>query len=174
MMISSRSKPPGLLRRLFQFRIGTRGQQWSVLKLLQGGVLAVVMMTIVWGVVQTTREQIPPSHVYSVTCETLSSAYAAAQTPESFVVEALLVPMEFEAESLAQCAGLPSYTSVNLHCRKAYCYDPKTGDSLDATSKCRKNSPCSEMGFYEGQTIKICMNCPNLELCEVWFGETEC
>lgn len=163
-----------MLRKLLKVRIGTKGQQWTVMQLLQAGVISMTMLIIVWGVVDSTREQIPPSHVYAVTCETMSSAYAAAQTGESFVKEALLVQQEIDASALEYCGGLPSDTHVNLFCRRAYCFDPKTGDSLDVVSKCRKNSPCSEMGFYAGETIKICINCPNLELCEVWFGETEC
>jgi len=152
-------------------RIGSRGQQWTVMQMLQGGVLAMVMLVIVWGVVQSVKDQTPKSDIYSVTCEILGSAFAARGTGEYFNREALLVEQEIFADSLIQCSGLPQGTPLKLFCKQAYCL--KDGESLDRANDCRQHSPCSEMAFAAGETAHVCTVCDDDE-CRVWFGETEC
>ena len=151
--------------------IGSKGQQWEVMKLLQGGVIAMLMFVVVYGVITSVQGQIPQSDVYSVTCELLGSAYAAGGTGEYFVREALLVEQGFDTDALVQCSGLPSGITLNLFCSKAYClYD---GEPLNRGSKCRLHSPCSQMDLVAGKTINVCSSC-DIDECRVWFGESEC
>jgi len=152
-------------------RFGSRGQQWTAMQMLQGGVLAMVMLVIVWGVVQSAKDQTPKADVYSVTCEILGSAFAARDTGQHFTREALLVEQEIFANSLLQCSGLPMGTPVKLFCQQAYCL--KDGESLDRTNDCRQHSPCSEMALAAGETADVCTVCKDGE-CQVWFGETAC
>ncbi|MCK4327703.1 MAG: hypothetical protein KAW41_04470 [Candidatus Diapherotrites archaeon] len=152
-------------------KIGSRGQQWEVMKLLQGGVIAVLMLIVVYGVVSSVRGQTPRSDVYSVSCEILGSAYAARGTGERFVREALLVEQEIFSEALVQCSGLPSGTSVKMMCKHAFCLHD--GEPLNRGSDCRLHSPCSSMEFVAGDTINVCAVCDEGE-CRIWFGESEC
>ena len=151
--------------------IGSKGQQWEVMKLLQGGVIAVMMLIIVYGVVSSVKDRAPQSDVYTVTCEMLGSAYAARGTGEWFVREALLVEQEIGAQALIQCSGLPTGAELNLFCQKAFCIHDE--EPLNRGSDCRLHSPCTEMGFVAGETIPVCAICDDDE-CRVWFGEDEC
>lgn len=148
-------------------RIGSRGQQFTVLQLLQGAVIAMAMLLIVYGVVQYTKDQAPTSDVYSVTCEVLSSAFAARGTGEHFNREAMLTSQEVSATSLVQCSGLPIGTTVGMHCTKPFCL--VAGEPAD----CGQHTPCPEIEFAAGQTIPVCAICDEDE-CRVWFGEKEC
>lgn len=160
---------------MFLFVLGSRGQQWAVMKLLQAGVIAVVMLTIVWGVVQHAKDQTPQSDIYSVTCEMLGDAYAARDTGEHFTREALLVEQELNSIALIQCSGLPSGVRLKLLCEQSFClYE---GKPLDRSNNCREHSPCTSMEFVSGQTTDICAICYEdgpTDVCDIWFGESTC
>ncbi|MBN3037560.1 MAG: hypothetical protein JW834_03885 [Candidatus Diapherotrites archaeon] len=154
--------------------LGSRGQQYTVFQLLQGAILAAVMLTIVWAVVSSVHGQIPTSDVYSVSCELLGSAFSAAGTGTYFTREALLVEQDFGADALAQCAGLPSAgVTVGLVCERPYCfYD---GEPLDEGGECSSYTRwCDGMGFVSGDRIDVCTICPEWDKCFVVFGADEC
>lgn len=151
---------------------GSRGQSYAVLKLLQGGVLAVVMLTIVYGVIQFAEDRRPSSDVYSVGCELLGSAYAARGTGEHFTRDALLVEEGITSHSMVQCSGLPAGTTVNLICEKPFCIHHD--EQVDTTGECTLYQPCFSMDFVAGSMIPVCAKCTNDGACNLWFGESEC
>ncbi len=149
-----------------------RGQSYAVLKLLQGAVIAVVMLTIVYGVIKFVEDRRPSSDIYSVSCELLGSAYAARGTGEHFSRQALLVEQEVSSSSLIQCSGLPAGTTLNLLCNKAFCIH--NDEQVTDTGDCTLHSPCFSMRFVAGNMVPICASCSTDGFCNLWFGESEC
>lgn len=155
--------------------LNQKGQQYSVFKLLQGGILSMMMLMIVYGIVTSVSEQVPESSPFSISQEILSSAYQAAGTDVYFTRESLLVEQEFEAESLKIAAGLPRgrTPTVGLICRKAFCeYD---GEPLTGQGDCSSfQNACNSMKFISGDNTPICAICTSYDKCYVVFGEREC
>ncbi|MFC2174414.1 hypothetical protein ACFLQ2_00905 [archaeon] len=142
------------------------------MKLLQGGVIAVVMLMVVYGVVQSVREQAPAASVFFVTSELLSSAYAGRETGVNFVREAILEEEEFSSEALVFKSGLPSNVDVFMHCRHPYCLEGEV--PVTVLGKCGLvTSRCTTMGFAPGESIDVCVVCEENK-CHAWFGETVC
>ncbi len=152
--------------------IGSKGQQWEVMKLLQGGVIAVLIFSVVFAVVSYTKGQTPQADVYSVSCEIIGDAFAARDTKQYFVREAMLVEQEVDSLALIHCSGLPSSgVTLNLHCVQGFCvYD---GKHLDGRNDCDVGRGCNHMSFVEGATISVCAICED-DACSLWFGENEC
>ena len=152
--------------------VGSRGQSYAVLKILQGAVLAVVMLTIVYGIIHFAEDRRPSSDIYSVSCELLSSAYAARGTGEHFTRQALLVEQEVSSSSLVQCSGLPAGTTLNLLCKRAFCIH--SDEQVTETGECGLYQPCFSMRFVAGDMVPVCATCTNDGECNIWFGEKEC
>ena len=152
--------------------IGSRGQSYAALKLLQGGVLAMVMLVIVYGVIHFAEDRRPSSDVYSVSCEILSSAYAARGTNEYFTRDAMLVEQEVDASALMHCSGLPAGTTVNMICKRPFCIHDE--EPVTDSGDCTLYQPCFSMGFVSGNLVPVCATCTNDGACNVWFGESEC
>jgi len=152
---------------------GSRGQSYAVLKILQGAVLALVMLSIIYGVIHFAEDRRPSSDIYSVSCELLSSAYAARGTGEHFTRQALLVEQGISSSALVQCSGLPAGTTLNLLCKKPFCIH--NDEQVSDTGECSPNShACFSMEFVAGSMIPICATCTNNGACNLWFGEKEC
>jgi len=155
--------------------LNQKGQQYTVFKLLQGAILAMMMLTIIYGIVNSVSEQVPESSPFSISMEILGSAYQAAGTGVYFTRDSLLLDQEFEATALKVAAGLPRgrTPTVSFVCRKPFCiYDDKP---LTGQGDCSSfQSACSDMAFISGDKIPICAICTSYDKCYVVFGEREC
>ena len=167
--VPRREAPPS-----WKFHMGSKGQQWSVLKLLQGAVIAVTMLVIIWGVVDTVWSNTPDADTYTVSCEILSSAYAAAGTGHSFTRQGLLKDQTFESDALVKCAGLPTgRMDVKMYCENSYCL--YNGRPVTDTHSCsRPPNGCSELEFISGENIDICAKCSDYRHCDIWYGNKNC
>jgi len=152
-----------------------KGQYYTVFKLLQGAIIASVMLLIVYGVIQSLHGQVPSSDPFTISAELLSSAYAAAGTGKYFTKQALLVEQSFEAESVRAKAGLPSDTEVKFVCKKPYCIDQFEMVPVTEAGSCQSiHDACTAIGFEAGDKIWICAKCVDTRRCYVFFGEKEC
>lgn len=152
-----------------------KGQYYTVFKLLQGAIIASVMLIIVYGVIQSLHGQVPSSDPFSISAELLSSAYAAAGTEKSFTKQALLIEQSFEADALRAKAGLPSDTDVGFVCTEPYCIDQTSYLPVTESYTCQSMyESCSAIGFEPGDKIWICAKCVDTTKCYVYFGEREC
>lgn len=147
-----------------------KGQSFSVFKILQGAIVAMMMLGIIYGVINTLRQEQPGSDLFTVTTELLSSAYAARGTGQTFTREANLEQQSFSTEAVKNHAGVG--VKVVFYCDKPYCLEPGTDEYNDGCEYSEGGQGCKEIGFKSGAQIPICVTCPSE--CQVFFGEHEC
>lgn len=144
-----------------------RGQASTVFKLLQGGVIAMVMLGIIFGIINTLRQQQPGSGLVSVSKELLSSAYSARGTGEAFTRKANLEDKYLTAEGLEKASGIG--WEVFFFCDKRYCVKEEEDERKD----CSFDDGCKNLRFKKGAQITVCAICEKQE-CQLFFGEKNC
>ncbi len=147
-----------------------KGQAFSVFKILQGAIVAAMMLGIIYGVINTVRQEQPGSDLFTVTTELLSSAYAARGTGQTYTREANLEQQSFTTGAVKNHAGIG--VDVHFYCDKPYCLEPGSDDYNDKCEYREGGRGCKEISFRAGAQIPICVTCP--ADCQVFFGEHVC
>ena len=151
-----------------RFMLGRKGQAYDAMKFLQGGVIAVVLLGIIYGGIQLVKDYEPGSDVEHVTAGLLSSAYSAAGTGVSFTRRGRLVQEIITNEGLKSLAGIDN-PNLNIY---FHCVLP-VGTGLNHKS-CDSNNGVSGVQLKEGTTIPICVVCGSLKRCDVYLGKDKC
>ena len=164
--------------------IGSKGQAYAAMKLLQGGVIALVLLGIIYGALQMVKEYEPGSDILTVSGELLASAYSAAGTGRRFTRQAKVKSEFITSESIKQKAGIddPSLT-LNMYCRIPIAkYTDDAGRSGECTDFCGWDSqsgpygqgPCDKLMIEQGSMIDVCVYCPGFNKCQVVLGTKDC
>ena len=139
--------------------LNSRGQGFAVFEMLQGAVIAIVMLGLVYGVILMVQGRFVSSDPLTIGSKMLSSAYASAGTSSAiFRGKAHLADQEFTVNSLLRKAGVPDGTAIKVVCKGSYCDSPgvfTSGDNL--------------VSFHGEDNIEVCAVCANLGSCVVNF-----
>ncbi len=154
--------------------VGNRGQAYDALKLMQGAIVAVVLLGMIYGALQLVKSYEPGSDVLSISASLLSSAYAAAGTGQSFSRKAKLTPQFITGEAVKQKAGIDDPDlNVYFQCKYPVGTVPKGGGGEQPCTYCKGNS-CQEITIKEGTEIDVCVYCEDIFDCYVVLGTNEC
>ncbi len=148
--------------------LGSRGQAFDAMKFLQGAIIAVVLLGIVYGALQMVKQYEPGSDVLTISADLLASAYSAAGTGISFTREAKLKPMQIDGDSVKEKAGIDDNNLKVEFC----CDQPVAKEAIEGT--CGKTRCVRSITLEKGATIPICVVCDNLEQCYIHLGARDC
>lgn len=150
-----------------------KGQAFAAMKLVQGAVIALVLLGIVYGVVSTLRSREPGSDVLTISADLLASAYAAAGTGQSFSRKAKLKGQFVTGDSIKQKAGIDDPgLNVKFHCDIPVGYTLNRGRKSDCETYKDKTYP--ELFLKEGSTIDVCVSCQSTTQCTIYLGARTC
>ncbi|GEM_PF-3639640 len=149
-----------------------KGQAFTAMKLVQGAIIALVLLAIVYGVVSTIKSREPGSDVLSVSADLLASAYAAAGTGQSFSRKAKLKAQFITSDAIKEKAGIDDPNLVvNIRCEIPVGYELKNGRKVD----CQTHTDVSYDSLFlkEGTEIDVCVTCKSNE-CYIYLGTSKC
>ncbi len=146
---------------------GNKGQAYDAMKFLQGGVIAVVLLGIVYGGLQIVRQYEPGADVAHVAAGLLSSAYSAAGTGVGFSGKARLKPMQLTGEGIKALAGIDNDNlHVNFRCSQPV--------GTYKGEVCSRNVDYKEVQLSRGGVIYICVICSSASDCVIYLGSSSC
>ena len=149
-------------------RTNQRGQAYTAFKLLQGAMIAIIFIGIVYGILAMVQSYFFESDPFTISSRLLSSAYAAAKQgkPEQFTGEAKLKEEDFSPNSLKNKAGVPKTVNVVLECDLPISDTCKPGVRVSSQNK---------LIHFEGSyKIGVCAMCSTTKSCNIVYGSGAC
>ncbi len=154
--------------------MNARGQAFTAMKLVQGAIIALVLLGIVYGALNLVKQYEPGSDVLTISADLLSSAYEAAGTGQSFTRDAKLRAQFLTGKAIKEKAGIddPSLVIVFQCALPVGTYGGK-----DCTDECKYGGSegCDSLMLKSGSTIPVCVYCSSQSpKCFVVLGARSC
>ena len=143
-----------------------KGQYYTIFKLLQGAVFAMVFLAILWGVIQAFSN-LPRSTVMDIAPEVLRNAYSAQPTKEPFTRVARLSKGILTETYLREAAKIPKEVKIEIYCMDYFC-NPKCEYNFSGSG----NSPCEQVSIDGEGDVTICSCCTSTT-CGVFISSEE-
>ncbi len=162
--------------------LGKKGQAFTAMKLVQGAIIALVLLGIVYGALNLVKQYEPGSDVLTISADLLSSAYEAAGTGQSFSRKAKLKQQFLTGESVKERAGIDD-PNLHVYFLCAYPVGTVNGESCSDVCEYRGTtsgasiSGCPNIMLKQGSEIDVCVYCDSYGEetdCYVVLGAKEC
>jgi hypothetical protein len=135
-----------------------KGQEYAVFKLLQGAILAVLVLGIVYALLIVVYEEFYIVGPFRITIEILGDAYSAGGTGHMFSRQARTVDEEFDGKAVEERTALP--VSVELEC----------GSSISGVCE---SGGGNTVKFKKGSQIWVCACCSTTDCTVTYANDCE-
>ena len=151
-----------------------KGQAFTAMKLVQGAIIALVLLGIVYGALNLVKQYEPGSDVLTISADLLSSAYEAAGTGQSFTRKAKLKQQVITSAAIKSKAGLTDPDlNVYIQC-KLPVGTVITGSGERPCDEVCKGNTCKSLILKSGAQIDVCAYCRDVSACYIVLGSNSC